>query len=545
MLKLRQFITGLVCLLVVPISAVNSAELESIGSFDFPTSGSPAAQEHFLRGVGYLHSFGWVQARHEFRLAQEVQPDFAMAYWGEAFTYNHPLLAEWEPDAPAEVLNRLGDSTEERLAKAPTEREKGFVRAAEAYAFTPPPVGQRRTAWMLAMRDLYDAFPEDREVQAFYAVSLISAATAAGDQRDRFNMLAGSLALELFRENENHPGAAHYIIHAFDDPVHAPIALAAAKKYAEIAPAVAHARHMPTHIFIQHGMWEEVAQWNESSFQAAQELWQPGDRPNDLNHSSDWGQYGDLQLANYDRAQVWIERARQVAADNPGDARSADTVRTLQARFIIETGRWHTTPPVTDGMNAHELLATGLGAAYQNDLDSASQAADRLAEMAEGSPDNTNLKISQLLVAGLAKYREAFAHAAHGMSEAFAPARQEGLEMLAEAVRLDETRRLPNGAPNPLKPAHELAGEILLQDGQHGQAAALFQQSLLRMPNRPWSLLGLARSYVQMGDEDAAAEAYQQLLAVWGDKNELPEVIEANRGVGPTQAADSQTNNSQ
>jgi hypothetical protein len=262
---------------LIGLSLMNSAlgaELESIGSFDFPTSGNTTAQTHFERGVGYLHSFGFSQAQREFKLAQEAQPDFAMAYWGETFTYNHPFIGEWDSQSPQEALQRLGATSQERLAKAPTEREKGFLRAAEAYAFTPGTVGNRRTAWMQAMQTLYSEFPNDDEVAAFTAVSMLAGATVAGDMRERINMRAGAIAMELFKKNENHPGAAHYVIHAFDDPVHAPIALEAATKYADIAPAVAHARHMPTHIFIQHGMWDEVARWNVSAFDAGAALWQ-------------------------------------------------------------------------------------------------------------------------------------------------------------------------------------------------------------------------------------------------------------------------------
>ena len=153
-------------------------------------------------------------------------------------------------------------------------------------------------------------FFNDTATTGIYTLSLHDALpiSAAGAQRDRTNFLAGSIALELFRENENHPGAAHYIIHSFDDPEHAPISLAAALKYATIAPAVAHARHMPTHIFIQHGMWREVAEYNISAFQAGADLWLPGDSPGDQNHSSDWGQYGHLQLGDYAYAREWIAK---------------------------------------------------------------------------------------------------------------------------------------------------------------------------------------------------------------------------------------------
>ena len=116
---------------------------------------------------------------------------------------------------------------------------------------------------------------------------------------------------------QNHPGAAHYVIHSFDDPQHAPIALEAASKYADIAPAVSHARHMPTHIFIQHGMWNRVSLWNDSAFNAGLALWKPGDTVGDLNHSSDWGQYGDLQLGDLATSNRWIARAEEVLKNNP------------------------------------------------------------------------------------------------------------------------------------------------------------------------------------------------------------------------------------
>ena len=199
------------------------AELEQVGTFDFPTSASEEAQKHFDLGVGYLHSFGWKQARDEFRKAQEIEPDFALAYWGEAFTYNHPLIPVLQdPDSPKETLNRLGATSEERLSKAPTQREKGFVRAAEAFAFTEGSLGDKRLAWMYAMQDLYEDFPEDREVAAFTAVSMLSGATVSRDDRvlnnfltesgTEISMQAGAIAMDLFRENPNHPGAAHYII---------------------------------------------------------------------------------------------------------------------------------------------------------------------------------------------------------------------------------------------------------------------------------------------------------------------------------------------
>jgi len=165
---MKNRLNSFLCALLTGVlsSVTLAAELKQIGTFDFPTSASEEAQAHFNLGVGYLHSFGWKQARTEFRKAQEIEPDFALAYWGEAFTYNHPLIPVLQdPQSPIDTLNRLGSTSEERLSKAPTMREKGFVRAAEAFAFTEGSLGEKRLAWMYAMQDLYEQFPDDREVE--------------------------------------------------------------------------------------------------------------------------------------------------------------------------------------------------------------------------------------------------------------------------------------------------------------------------------------------------------------------------------------------
>lgn len=507
---------------LISLSLLNSAlgaEHEAIGSFDFPTSGSGAAQAHFERGVGYLHSFGFSQAQREFKLAQENQPDFAMAYWGETFTYNHPFIGEWDAQSPQEALKRLGATSQERLAKAPTEREKGFLRAAEAYAFTPGTVGNRRTAWMNAMQALYSEFPDDDEVAAFTAVSMLAGATVAGDMRERINMRAGAIAMELFKKNENHPGAAHYVIHAFDDPVHAPIALEAATKYADIAPAVAHARHMPTHIFIQHGMWDEVARWNVSAFDAGAALWQPGERPNDQNHAADWGQYGDLQMGKADRSLWWIQRAEKVLRDNPNDTRSQNTLRTMQARHTIETQQWQRAT-IDESLTADELLAAGMSAVALGELATAQRAADALHALSEARPKDSNLQVMYHQVAGLA---------------GLAAARSGGIDVQQQkaavnhfnrALELTKAQRLPNGAASPLKPAHELIGEAMLANGQAEWAAELFEESLLRMPNRLLSLLGAARAQSELGNADRAAQHYLSLTQTLAG-SEHPALVEA------------------
>lgn len=521
----RTFLPLLIAYIATLSLSSQAAEFDQIGTFDFPTSGAPEAQKHFLLGVGYLHSFGMTQAQAEFRKAQELDPDFALAYWGEAFTYQHPFFGA-KDDGPGEALLRLGRTSEERLAKAPTEREKGFIKAAEAYALTLGEMPARRTAWMNAMAELYAKYPDDDEVKAFYTVSLLAGATAAGSMSERINMRAGALALELFKDNGNHPGAAHYVIHAFDDPIHAPVALEAAFKYADIAPAVSHARHMPTHIFIQHGKWNEVAMWNESAFSVARELWQPGDAVGEQNHSNDWGQYGDLQRGDIARSRLWIQRAEQTMKENPDDPRSRGTYTTVKARHTIETQDW-ALQELTDELSTDELLALGLSAVNLGDAELAAQVAERLSTVASSGRNNLSAKVSHMEVAAMAMLMNS-----HDLSGAAASSQQQqAIAMLQEAVELTNEGRLPNGAANPLKPVHELTGEVLLHAGQGEEAARLFEESLLRMPNRPLSLLGAARAYKQAGNDARAAEKYHALLAIWSDDSH-PAVQEAKAHLG-------------
>ena len=476
-----------------------AAQFESVGSLEFPTSAHSAeAQQHFLRGVAILHSFGWKQAITQFRAAQTLEPDFALAYWGETLCYNHPLFATApDDDNPRAALARLGATPAERIAKAPTPREKGFLQAVEAL-WAEGDYNARRVAYMDAMERLYRQFPDDDEVATFYALSLLSGSRALGDQSGRLEMQAGAIALGVFGANPDHPGAPHYAIHAFDDPLHAPLALPAATRYAEIAPAVAHARHMPTHIFIQHGMWDLVSRHNQAAYDAARALWNPGDSVGDTVHPLDWGQYGDLQRGDYDRARDWIARLEQVIDESDGARRAVDSLALLRARYVVETEEWQT-EPFTDDSSAHELLATGLGAFRLGDVDTARRAAAALeARAADGG------KPAQIMHKQVA----ALVALADGRGE-------EAVALMDAAIAVVETMRPPNGAANPVKPPYELYGELLLELGRPAAAAEKFEQSLLRMPGRMRSLLGAARAAAASGDAETARTRYETLIGQW------------------------------
>ena len=505
---------------LTPASA--SAQFEDVGAIAFPTSATGEAQDHFLRGVAILHSFGWKQAREQFHAAQAIDPDFAMAYWAESLAYNHPLVTRMDPTEPRAALQRLGATREERVAKAPTQREKGFLAAVEILWGEGDHV-DRRVGYMEAMKKLHDAYPDDPEAAAFYSLSLLGATRATGDLSERWNVRAGAIALGLLADNPIHPGAAHYTIHAFDNPLMAPVALDAAYKFADIAPAVSHARHMPTHIFIQHGMWELVSGHNQSAYDVAVELWRPGDPLGDAVHSLDWGQYGDLQRGDHAKARTWIERLQAMVENEgfaaggargaAGTARAMGALPLLKARYTIETEDW-TVGEVSEDADMEELLATGVSAWRLGDAEALAAAEGELARRSEGA---------------------GYMHVAHRQVGALLKAsegdREGAVALMEDAASAVEEMAPPRGAATPVKPVHELFGELLLELGMAARAEELFERSLVRMPMRPRSLLGLARAQVALGKKIEAAEAYGQVVRLWKGREGVSGLDEARRFV--------------
>src|SRR5438874_12533361 len=276
----------LVCLAA---AASLSAQTPRLGTIDFPASGAPAAQAPFIRGVLLLHSFEYGDAARAFREAQRLDSGFALAYWGAPITYTHPAGTEQDGTAAGAALQRLAATRDARRAKAPTRREQAYLDAVEIL-YGDGSKAVRDTAYSLAMGRLVARFPADREAKVFYALSLLGLNQGVRDVPSYLR--AAAIVDTVFRENPNHPGAAHLLIHSYDDPIHAPLGLAAARAYSKIAPDAAHAQHMTTHIFLALGMWDEVVSQNE--------LASGRDRAAcTANHYTAWLGYGYRQQGRY------------------------------------------------------------------------------------------------------------------------------------------------------------------------------------------------------------------------------------------------------
>jgi tetratricopeptide (TPR) repeat protein len=528
-------------LFVALVLACVAPSAQELGTISFPTSGAPAAQPAFLEGVKALHSFQFDDAADAFRRAQKADPDFALAYWGEAMSHNHPLWAQQDVEAARKALEKLGPSHEARLAKAKLPKEKAFLEALQTLYFSAGDKLARDRAYSEAMARLHAQWPDDHEIATFYALSLLGT-VRPGDAGFRPQALAASIAMKIYAENPKHPGAAHFIIHAFDDPDHAPIALPAANAYAKIAPAAAHALHMPSHIYVQLGMWQEVVASNVAAYKAALATiarMKLAEGREDF-HTLSWLAYGNLMLGRFDEAARNLDLARATAERNPKSRGVQNGYRAMRARHMLETGQWErivldaATPAAADA-HAHMpgmagmayadpssawIFIAGVSAAKRGDVAGAEAAAARLrtAREAMAAGDAYAAKGASILekeVAALARL------AGGGQDDA--------VRLAKEAADIELTTDAPSGPPEPMKPALELYGDVLLEAGRAAEAAAAYAHSLLRMPKRTPSLLGLARASAKAGDMAAARRHYTELATMPGAAPASPAVQEAQR----------------
>jgi tetratricopeptide (TPR) repeat protein len=529
-----------IVLIISALSVAARAQQSQLGKVMFPTSGSEKAQLHFLRGLAALHSFWFEEALDEFRESTRIDNDFAMGYWGEAMAYNHPLWAEQDTEAARKTLTKIND------ALKITARERAYIEAVRAL-YGPGDKLSRDKAYASAMEKVYRDYPDDLEAACFYALSLLGT-VRPGDKGFRRQMQAGAIAMDVYQKNPDHPGAAHYIIHAFDDPEHAILALPAARRYAEIAPEAHHARHMPAHIFLQLGMWPEAAASNESAW-AVSDTWvkRKGLPPSARDyHSLHWLSYVYLQQGRYGKAEELLSMKRSDVArskNDPGIGRYNDD---MAAAFVVETERWdlaskffgspnsaeeemgghamHGAPPTAaTGRNRRSqslpIFIRGLAAAKTGSTDSARSVVEleslrkQLSDAGEGYAARST-EIMKLEVAAC----DAAAKSNYG----------EAIELIKRATASEDEMSPPSGPPTLIKPSSELFGEILLAAKRPKEAAEQFNNALLRQPNRARSLLGLARAAAQAGDTKAAVEAYSRVLRQWSNADAtLPELREA------------------
>ena len=529
----RLLVLGSMLVLMLAFTLDLKAQNSQLGKVQFPTSGSAPARLHFLRGLAALHSFWYEEALEAFRESTRIEPDFMMGYWGEAMAQNHPLWSEQDTPAAREVIAKIKETP--KL----TPRERAYLNAVKLL-YGEGDKRARDLAYSTAMEKIYRDYPDDLDAAAFYSLSLLGL-VQANDKSYRLQARAGAIALDVYQKNPNHPGAAHYIIHAFDDPDHAILALPAARRYADIAPEAHHARHMPSHIFLQLGMWAEAAASNESAWEAS-DSWMKRKHlsPNVRDyHSLHWLLYVYLQQGRYSKAEELLTLMKKTMSESTYDNKLRpgyyeNNYANMAAAFVVETERWELAATLFPPSSGEATAAAGSAAMSSHGGHGGSSAAPADGPMTVRT-SNSGQRLP-LFIRGLAAAENGLAGAEpgpEGQNSSGAPLQmlaelevaalyasvkkdhEKAIELMKKTIAIEEQMGAPSGPPGIVKPSHELFGEILLRAGQPEAAAEQFKTALLRQPNRARSLLGAARAAAQSGDQRRAASAYGLLLQQW------------------------------
>jgi tetratricopeptide (TPR) repeat protein len=533
-----------IVLLVVQTVAAQHADhrhdaSEKLGQVNFTVSCTPPAQKHFNHAVAWLHSFEYEEAERAFNEVAATDARCGMAYWGVAMTSYHPLWA-----APtADELKRGWSAIEKaKQVGARTQRERDYIAALEIFYKDSDKLDHRtRTfAYYDAMKRLYEGNPSDQEAAVFYSLSLIATGTMSNDKTYTREKEAARILNRVLAREPQHPGVAHYLIHSYDYPPLAQLALPAARSYAKIAPASAHAQHMPSHIFIRLGLWPEAIRSNldaESSAKAFAVRNKMAGAWDEQLHAMDYLVYAYLQTAQDKQALSVLDEMSKFKSIEPQTFKVAYALAAIPARYALERKRWDeaaqlTLPQNSVGMfpwekfrwgEAHIHFARAIGFARTGEIGSARQELDQLAALRDaltigkGEYDwAKQVEIERQIAAAWVAYAEG--------------KKDEGLSLMRSVADLDDATDKHPVTPGAILPAREQLGELLLELKQPAAALAEFEASLRFTPERFNSVYGAARAASLATDHQKARTYYQKLLALTQQADTpRPEISEAKQ----------------
>jgi tetratricopeptide (TPR) repeat protein len=514
---------------------------EQLGRVTFETTCSPQAHATFLRGVAWLHSFEYEQAEETFDRAASEDPDCAIARWGAAMSLYHPL---WAPPSPPEMERGRAAVAKAEARPAKSQRERDYVAAIAAFYRDPDRLDHktRALAYNAAMAELHKKYPADREAAIFYALSETAVGTMAKDPTFAHEKNAAAILNGALKEEPDHPGVAHYLIHSFDYPPLAELAVPAARRYASIAPDSPHAHHMPSHIFTRLGMWEESIASNLKSQAAAKALMKKkgfdGASREEL-HAMDYLAYAYLQIGQEAGAQrVLAELNAMQKVDEPIFS-VAYASMAVPARIALENRRWKEAAALQLPANvlklsplekfgwaeAHIHFARAVGAARSGDAVSARKEVAALRAIEDGLvvPPGTYDWRKQVSIER--QVAEAWTAQAEGR-------KADALVAMRHAADLDDATEKHPVTPGAILPAREQLGELLLEAGQPADALIAYEASLQRAPRRLVSLYGAAHSAKLAGNAEKAKRYFAELAEMTkASDGTRAEIKEARREV--------------
>jgi len=507
-------------------------DLRAAGKVEFPVSCAPSVESEFSRGVALLHSFFYEEARRVFTSVAERDPKCAMAQWGIAMTWWHPI---WTPPTPQEMSAGKAAIEKAMTMNAGTDRERGFITALNVYYNTPDsssagavgqschgPVGPRDRviAYEKAMHQLRDKYPDDFEIQAFYTFAVLAVGYATPNDTSLSKQLEAATIFEkLWKQNANHPGVVHYLIHCYDYPALAQRGLTAAQSYASIAPWVPHALHMPSHIFTRLGMWDESIAANGASAEASRAY--AAMRHRDATeaeelHALDYMAYSYLQEARDPEAKKIVDLAAKVQKTNPElEFSAAYALAAIPTRYAFERNDWASAATLTIPNLPHwssfpfmeALIEYGhaLGRAHTGDLDGARKAIARMQQLRDATKDPKFDYFKNHLDLQM-QAASAWVAAAEGK-------KNEAIEVLHRAADAEDILGKHPVSPGAFVPIREQLGSLLLEVGQSKEAQREFEAALKIYPGRFRGLYGAARAAEQNGDKERASRYYAKLAA--------------------------------
>ena len=498
------------------------AQHHELGKVSFPTSCNAAVQAEFETGVAMLHSYWFNYAGKTFRGVLEKDPTCAMAYWGIALDLlGNTLSSPPSAQAAREAWQLLEKA---RGVSAKTERERLWLDAIRAYfrGYDTIPVEQRLVAYDKAMQQLAERFPQDFEAQVYYALTL--QASAPKSDTTYANQYKSAAMLEkLYTEQPQHPGITHYLIHAYDFAPFADKGIPAARRYASIAPAVPHARHMPAHIYSMVGLWQDSITSNLSALEI-----QP-----DYYHAADFTVYAHLQLAQDESAAKMIAKALATSerGDRPPSMANFTAKAAMPARYVLERADWKAaaalplTPTEYPQADSLTHFTRGLGLARLGDRAGAAReidAMERLRAAMEKSADKywADRTREQILAVS------AWVALAEG-------AKDKGATLMRQAADSEDASIKHVAMENRLYPMRELLGELLLEAGRSTEALTEFTKALKQQPNRYRGLYGAARAAEASGDAASAKAFYAKVIELSKQaEGRRPELQRAQAFVG-------------
>lgn len=492
---------------------------EKLGQVNFTVSCNAAAQKQFNRATALLHSFWYDEAEKAFAAIGKVDPKCGMAYWGVAMSLYHPV---WAPANAVELQKGWAAVEKAKAVGVRTNREKEYIAAIETFYEDSGKIDHhtRALAYERAMEQVYLHYPKDHEAAIFYALALLRPPTANSDKTYAKEKRAAEILNKVLPEEPNHPGVAHYLIHSFDYPQLALLALPAARSYAKIAPSSPHALHMPSHIFTRLGLWQESIESNLASAAAAKRhvaMFHPGAASFDQLHALDYLVYAYLQGAEDHKAREIVD---QVAALNKVDASvlaASYAFTAVPARYALERRRWsdaaklelHPLDFPWDQFRYSEALiyfARALGAARSGDPAAARKDVDKLSAIQKALVES---KLGYWADQVEIQRRSAAAWLAHAEGND-----TEALTLMRSAAELEASTEKHPVTPGPIIPARELLGDMLLELKQPEQALREFETSLGDSPNRFNGLYGAARAAELSNDKKKAGDYYAKMVTL-------------------------------